>query len=169
MQEFSPNMRVAVFVDVQNLFYGSQQEYDKRLDYINFLEWCVKKRSLIRAIAYIVEDADKDQSRFKTMLKSIGFEIMSKPLIRRTDGSSKGNWDIAIAVDAVAVAPKVDAIVLATGDGDFMYLAEYLRNQGCRVEACGFTKSTSRNLIDSVDHFESIPQELCTYNVVRTM
>lgn len=160
-QRFSPSMKVAVLVDVQNLYYGAISEYEGRLNYGKFLEWMVRGRTLTRAIAYIVEAEDSNQAAFKHILKDLGFEIMSKPLIRRVDGSSKGNWDLAIAMDAVSIAPKVDAVVLATGDGDFMYVAEYLRNHGCRVEATGFASSTSTHLIDSVNEFRYVTPELC--------
>lgn len=160
-QSFSPSMKVAVFVDVQNLYYGALSEYDARLNYGKFIDWVVRDRTLTRAIAYIVEAEDSNQNAFKNVLRTHGFEIMSKPLIRRADGSSKGNWDLAIAMDAVSIAPKVDAVVLATGDGDFMYVAEYLRNHGCRVEAAGFESSTSENLVNSVNEFRYISDEVC--------
>lgn len=161
---FSPSMKVALFVDVQNLYYGSKQQYNSRVDYAALLEWVMRGRSLIRAIAYIVESEDNDQTGFKNSLRAAGFEVMSKQLIRRQDGSSKGNWDIAIAVDAMTIAPKVDAVVIASGDGDFMYLAEYLRNNGCRVEAVGFESSTSRLLSEAVHEFRNITPDICTYD-----
>lgn len=160
-QRFSPSMKVAVLVDVQNLYYGALTEYDSRVNYGKFIDWLVRDRTLTRAIAYIVEAEDSNQAAFKNVLRDLGFEIMSKPLIRRVDGSSKGNWDLAIAMDAVSIAPKVDAVVLATGDGDFMYVAEYLRNHGCRVEAAGFESSTSQNLINSVNEFRYISSDVC--------
>ena len=160
-QRFSPNMKVAVFVDAQNLYYGAISQYSGRVNYSRFLDWLVRDRMLTRAIIYTVEADDSNQEAFKFVLRDLGFEVMSKPLIRRADGSSKGNWDLAIAMDAVSIAPKVDTVILATGDGDFMYVAEYLRNHGCRVEAAGFETSTSKLLVNSVNEFRYIPEDVC--------
>ncbi len=160
-QRFSPSMKIAIFLDVQNLYYGALNEYKARLNYNKFIEWITRGRIITRVIAYVVEAEDSNQEGFKNALKDLGVEVMSKPLIRRSDGSSKGNWDLAIAMDAVSIAPKVDTIVLATGDGDFMYVADYLRNHGCRVEAAGFERSTSTNLVDAVNEYRYIPAELC--------
>ena len=167
MIQRSKSERVAIFADVQNLYYGSQQEYNSRLDFRKFLDWAVAERSMIRAVAYIVEDGEHDQEAFKAMLWDAGFEIRSKPLIKRRDGSKKGNWDIAIAVDAMAIGPRVDTVIIASGDGDFSDLADHLINTGVRVEASGFKSSTGHQIIDASTEYRAIPEDLCPIPVKR--
>ena len=58
-----------------------------------------------------------------------------------------------MAVDAIKLAHKVDAIVLVTGDGDFIPLVEYVKSQGCQVEAITFGRSASGKLRETVDDF----------------
>ena len=50
-----------------------------------------------------------------------------KPYIKRSDGSSKGDWDVGITLDIIDFASKSDIIVLASGDGDFDILIKNKR------------------------------------------
>ncbi|MFA6602056.1 MAG: NYN domain-containing protein, partial [Candidatus Paceibacterota bacterium] len=71
-----------------------------------------------------------------------------------SSGAKKADWDVGMAIDAVRLAPKLDAVILLTGDGDFVPLVEYLQmNLGCQVEVVSFGKSTSAKLIEATDHF----------------
>ena len=65
----------------------------------------------------------------------------------------KADWDVGITIDAVRIAPNVDAIILASGDGDFLQLVEYLKNQGKRVEIIAFGRSASARLKEAADEF----------------
>ena len=51
------------------------------------------------------------------------------------------------------LASKLDAVVLVSGDGDYVPMVEYLQNMGTQVEAISFGKSTSGKLRESVDDF----------------
>ena len=66
----------------------------------------------------------------------------------------KGDWDVGLAVDAIKAGAKLDAIVLVTGDGDFVPLVEFLKvNFGCQVEVIAFGRSTSGQLKEAADDF----------------
>lgn len=66
----------------------------------------------------------------------------------------KADWDVGITVDAIKLADKLDAIVLVTGDGDFLPLVNYLQNtKGCLVEVAAFRQTTSSKLIEAADDF----------------
>lgn len=160
----SPAQRVAVLVDVQNMFYSAKHLHRSKLDYSRVLEGALDGRLLVRAIAYIIQKADVDQSGFHEALARFGYELKIKELkIRQVEGSertvAKGSWDIGIAVDAMQLAPKIDTLILVTGDGDYSYLADTIRNLGVKVEVVSFEGSTASELVRSCDRFVPIKQE----------
>lgn len=140
------NQRVGIFVDVQNLFYSAKFQHHMKVDFAKLLNMCVNERMLIRALAYIVQTPDIDQSSFINVLSSIGFEVKSKALRVRPDGTAKGDWDMGIAIDSIAMANRLDVIVLVSGDGDFCDLVEMLKSNGVVVEIISFPNNTSEDL-----------------------
>lgn len=150
------SQRVGVFVDVQNLFYSARALHQGKMNFKKLLESIVGGRQLSRAIAYIVQKPDIDQSAFIDALKRLGYEIKSKELRIRFDGTAKGDWDMGIAIDALAMASKLDVVILVSGDGDFVPLVEMLKAQGCKVEVVSFEKSTSAELIKAATEYTAI-------------
>lgn len=151
-----PDQRVGVFVDVQNLFYSARALHQSKMNFKKLLESIVHGRKLTRAIAYIVKKPEIDQSGFIDALTRLGYEIKSKDLRVRLDGTAKGDWDMGIAIDAVAMAQKLDVVILVSGDGDFVPLVEMLKAQGCKVEVVSFEKSTAVELIDAATEYIAI-------------
>ncbi len=151
-----PSQRVGVFVDVQNLFYSARALHHKKMNFRKMLDHIVAGRQLARAVAYIVQKQDVDQSAFIDTLSRLGYEIRSKDLRIRMDGTAKGDWDMGIAIDALAMAPKLDVVVLVSGDGDFVPLVEMLKAQGCKVEVYSFEKSTAIELVQSATEYTPI-------------
>jgi len=152
--------RVGVFVDVQNLFYSARALHHGKINFKKLLEYLVAGRELTRAIAYIVQKPESDQTGFIEALESVGYEIKSKDLKIRLDGTAKGDWDMGIAIDALAIAPKLDVVVLVSGDGDFVPLVEMLKAQGCRVEVASFEKSSAVELINSASEYIAIEKSM---------
>jgi len=126
--------RVAIFVDVQNMFYSAKTLHQSKIDYRKLLEEILKGRQLVRATAYVVQKADVDQSAFLEALRRSGYEVKGKELTIRDDGTSKGDWKVEIALDAVALGARMDCMVLVSGDGDFVPLLRTLDAHGCRTE-----------------------------------
>ncbi|WP_406660974.1 NYN domain-containing protein [Methanolobus sp. ZRKC3] len=147
------DQRIAVFADVQNMFYAARNIYDDWLDYYKLLNTAINGRKLIRAIAYVVETDGVDQSGFKHILETAGWEIRTKQLKIRPDGSTKGDWDMGIAIDAISIAHKVDTVVLVSGDGDFTALVDHLKASGVRVEVTSFERNTALELINSATSY----------------
>ena len=146
--------RVGVYVDVQNLYYSAKYMYKSKVSFRALLNEAVRGRRLIRAIAYVIKADEKDESSFFEALKGQGYEIKAKDLQVFVGGAKKGNWDIGIAVDMIEFAPKLDAVILVSGDGDFVPLVEHLKHAvGCFVEVMAFQKSCAQKLIDSADNF----------------
>lgn len=146
--------RVGVFIDAQNLYHSAKNLYGRRVNFGNILESAVSGRTLIRALAYVITTESGEETEFFEALGKIGIETKAKDLQIFFGGAKKADWDVGLAIDAVKAAPKLDTIVLVSGDGDFIPLVEYLQhNEGCQVEVISFAKSSSSKLIDACDDF----------------
>src|SRR3990167_801240 len=152
--------RIGVFVDVQNMFYSAKALHQSKIDYSKLLLEIVGDRNLTRAIAYVVQKPDVDQCICKDALSRLGYEIKSKELRLRPDGTAKGDWDMGIAIDTIAIATRLDAVVLVSGDGDFVPLVEMLKANGCRVEVVSFRKSTSNDLIQCATKYTALDEDM---------
>jgi len=150
------DQRIGVFVDVQNLYYSAKNLYGRKVNFGEVLKAVVGNRKLIRAIAYVVKAQNIDEQKFFEALGNQGFEVKMKELQVFYGGHKKGDWDVGIAIDAIRQSPKLDAVILVTGDGDFVPLVEYLRNHGQYVEAAAFGESSSSLLKSEVDEFTDL-------------
>lgn len=150
--------RVGVFVDVQNLYYSARNIYNSRVNFSALLKDVVGKRKLIRAIAYVIRAQMPEEHTFFDALSKAGFEVKAKDLQVFFGGIKKGDWDVGITMDMIRQMNKLDSAILASGDGDYLPLLEYLKNFGVRVEIIAFGKSASAKLIDAADDFIDMDQ-----------
>lgn len=153
------NQRVAVFVDVQNMYYSSKNVFKRKVNFGSVLKKAVSGRMLIRAFAYVIMADIKEETNFFGALESFGYEVKSKDLQVFFGGAKKGDWDVGIAMDIIRMAPKVDTIVLVSGDGDFTDLIKYVKALGCRAEVMSIKETASKKLIDEADDFEHIDKK----------
>lgn len=150
---------IAVFVDVQNIYYTTRDIYQRSFNYRQFWKTLSQQGCIHAAYAYAIHRGDDQQLRFQQALKAIGFTVKCKPYIQRQDGSAKGDWDVGITIDVMATAAKkeVDTIVLLSGDGDFDLLLERVKlDYGMAVEVYGVPELTAKSLIDSASTFHPI-------------
>lgn len=147
------NQRVAVFLDMQNLYHSARAIYQKRVNLQELLEAAVGERQLVRSFAYVVSTKTGEEKPFFEALEKQGIEIRSKELQEYYGGMKKADWDVGLAVDAIKTSDLVDVIVIVSGDGDYIPLVEYLKNHGRRVEVMAFGKSTSSKLREVADSF----------------
>ena len=148
------DQRVGVLVDIQNLYYSAKALYKKKVSFGNILTESVGNRKLIRAIAYGIATLEGAEGKFFDALAKSGYEVKTKDLQIFPDGSKKADWDVGMAIDAIRIAPKLDVVVLVTGDGDFLPLVRFLRDHlGCIVEVMAFQKTCSSKLIEEADDF----------------
>ncbi len=157
--------RVAIFVDIQNLYHSAKNLYNCRVNYKELVRHLAGDRKLIRAIAYVVKtEATEGESSFFEALRQAGLELRVKDIQIYPGGMKKADWDVGMAIDAVRLAESVDAVVLVTGDGDFIPLVEYLRwGLGREVEVAGFSRTSSGKFREATDRFipiEEIPRIL---------
>ena len=146
--------RVGIFIDTQNLYHSAKNLYKRKVNFGAILKEGVAGRKLVRAIAYVITTEREDEKGFFEALEKLGIETKTKDLQIFFGGAKKADWDVGLAMDAVKLAPKLDAVVIVSGDGDFIPLVEYLQlHSGIQVEVLSFKKSSSSKLIEKVDDF----------------
>lgn len=160
-QKIYQNQKVAVFLDVQNLYYSARDTFNRKVDFAKVLDKILSGRILIRAIAYLVKLYGVDQKGFIHTLKQIGYQVREKEpkIFKRYDESGnlwttvKADWDMGIAMDAISLSEKVDVAILISGDGDFKDLVRYLQTKGVKVEVAAFRQTCAKELIEASDEF----------------
>ncbi|KKS65462.1 MAG: hypothetical protein UV67_C0032G0003 [Parcubacteria group bacterium GW2011_GWC1_43_12] len=158
------DQRVGVFIDVPNLYHSAKNLYQAKVNFKEVLKTAVAGRQLIRALAYSIKTEGGEENAFFEALSKVGIEMKVKDLQIFPGGMKKGDWDVGLAVDAIKLSGKLDAIVLVTGDGDFVPLVEYLKiKSGCQVELIAFGRSASGILREEVDDFVDLSQDMKRY------
>lgn len=119
--------RVAILADVQSLFFAAKNVAQSKVEYGKLLRHLVGERQLTRAIAYVVQR--EGSGGFSEALLRCGYEIRRKELPVRTESEMqpKWSWVAGICVNALALAPRVDTIVVATCDETLIPLIESLK------------------------------------------
>jgi len=155
-----PEQRVGIFIDTQNLYHSAKNLYHARVNFGNVLKDSLAGRRLVRARAYAVTTESGEETAFFEALSKVGIEMRLKELQVFAGGAKKADWDVGLAVDAIAAAPKLDTVILFTGDGDFVPLVQYLQmHSGCQAEVVSFGRSTSLKLKEAADDFFDLDQE----------
>jgi uncharacterized LabA/DUF88 family protein len=152
---------VAIFVDVQNIYYTTRRQFSRHFDYNRFWAEVTRNRKVVKAMAFATDRGDEKQMQFQNILRAIGFEVKLKPFIQRLDGSAKGDWDVGITLEVLEYAPQADVVVLATGDGDFDLLVHKIRERhGVSVEVYGVAELSAGSLIRAANRFIAIKDPL---------
>ena len=153
--------KVSIFVDVQNIYYTTKSVYQRNFDYNKFWTQATLDRQVVTARAYATSRGDRKQTEFQNILRAIGFDVKLKPFIRRSDGSSKGDWDVGITIDVIEYAQESDIIVLASGDGDFDLLIKAIKIKfNTDSEIYGVPDRTASSLIAEATWFKPIDDKL---------
>lgn len=153
--------KVAIFADVQNIYYTCRHRYQKHFNYGAFWRQVSADREIVAAFAYAIERGDSKQQGFQQILKDIGFQVKLKPYIQRSDGSAKGDWDVGITLDVLEMSEQVDVVILLSGDGDFQLLLQKARDRyRVRSEVYGVAALTAQSLIQAADRFVAIDERL---------
>ncbi|HEY4527931.1 MAG TPA: NYN domain-containing protein, partial [Candidatus Paceibacterota bacterium] len=161
------NQRVAVFIDAQNMYHSARSLFGGRLNFKELLKQAVYGRQLVRAFGYVIRTKTGEEKPFIDALLNLGIETREKDLQEFFGGAKKADWDVGIAVDAIRTAEIVDVVVLVSGDGDFIPLVEFLKNQGRRVEVMAFGPSASGKLKEMADEFIDLADEPGKYILKR--
>lgn len=155
--------RVEVLIDVQNLYYSARNLHQAKVNFKEVLKKAIAGRKFIRAFAYVVRTKTGEEKAFFEALTKLGIETKVRDLQEFYGGTKKADWDVGIVIDAIRTAPGVDVVILCSGDGDFIPLVEYLKNQGKRVEIVAFGRTTSSRLKEVADEFIDLEKNLKTF------
>lgn len=158
--KFVKKETVAIFVDSQNLYYSARTGYAAKVNYEKLLRLITGNRHLMKAYAYIVQPPEGDVKPFATSLERIGYIVKTKDVRTRANGSAKANWDMGIALDILGILDRVDTIVLASGDGDFVPLVDFIKGKNKRVEIFAFPDNTAYDLKEKADRFEPLGENV---------
>ncbi len=152
---------VAIFVDVQNIYYTVKDAFHRHFNYQSFWEQATQGRQVIAAYAYAIDKGDARQQAFQNILRQIGFEVKLKPFIQRTDGSAKGDWDVGITLDVMDLSDQADVVILLSGDGDFAILLDKLHSRHeITTEVYGVKQLTAPALVNAASRFYEIDKDL---------
>jgi uncharacterized LabA/DUF88 family protein len=153
--------KIAIFVDVQNIYYTTRQAYARQFNYRKLWQRISAGGEIVLANAYAIQRNDEKQLQFQNVLNQIGFTIKLKPYIQRSDGSAKGDWDVGITIDVMEAAKTIDTVVLLSGDGDFdMLLNKIKKDYAVRAEVYGVPALTANSLIDAASVYHPIESDL---------
>jgi len=153
--------KIAIFVDVQNIYYTTRQAYGRQFNYRKLWNRIAYEGEIISATAYAIYRNDDKQIKFQDALKHIGFTVKLKPYIQRSDGSAKGDWDVGITIDVMEAAKEVDTVVLLSGDGDFdLLLQKIIADYGITTQVYGVPALTANSLVDATTEYHPIEKEL---------
>jgi len=162
--------RVGIFIDTQNLYHGAKNLYRSKVNFNNIIQDVLKDRDLIRAIAYVINTDSQEEQNFFDALGKIGIEAKIKDIQIFSSGSKKADWDVGLAIDTIRMAPKLDVIVIASGDGDFVHLIQYLQGTfGCRVEVVAFGQSASSMVKEYADEFIDLSENPSRYLIYKNL
>ncbi len=154
-------MKIAIFVDVQNIFYTTRDFYQRQFNYRKFWQVIEPQGDIVLANAYAIHRIDTQQHKIQSALRYIGFEVKLKPFTRRADGTTKGDWDVGITIDVMDAAPTVDKVILLSGDGDFSVLLDKLKHSyGVITEVYSVKELTANTLINAATRYYAIGLDL---------
>ncbi|NQD92895.1 NYN domain-containing protein [Pseudomonas sp. CrR25] len=156
--------KIAVFADVQNLYYTVRQAHGCHFDYAALWADISRDGQIVEAYAYAIDRGDAKQQQFQQILRNLGFTVKLKPYIQRSDGSAKGDWDVGICIDILDAVARVDQVVLASGDGDFDLLLDKVRSQGVEAVAYGVPGLTAQSLVRAASRYVPIEGALLLRN-----
>ncbi len=153
-----PDQRVGVFIDTQNMYYSARSIFGRKVNFGNIVKDAVGDRKLIRAVAYVVRTKTEDEKPFFEALLNLGIETREKDLMEYLSGQKKADWDVGLTVDIIRMLDMLDVIVLVSGDGDFVYLSDYVKSRGRIMQVMAFRETTATRLVDSADVYVNLSE-----------
>ena len=147
--------RIGVFIDLQNIYLAVKTiEQKSKINFTALKEFLHSHDAIVTMSVFTCYDPEyKSQIDFINHLALLGYRVVSKPLKKLPDGTTKANMDLEMAMEVMNQAPHLDEIILITGDGDFVPLVSYLCSLGKFVKVIGPDVLTSPDLIRACHTF----------------
>lgn len=144
---------VAILVDGNNIERSLESEYRSSSIMINFdvlIPRLLGGRGLNRLIYF--REGKNISSKLAERLHTNYFGSV-RPCHKSAD--------IPLSINATQLASKVDAIIILSGDSDYVELVRHLKSEGVRVEICAVESTTAEVLREEADYFQPITKEDC--------
>ena len=155
--------RVAIFIDGSNLYHALRANF-RRYD-LNFAEFASKlcgERRLFRVYYYnVLQDPTQRAEGYREQQEFLN-ALRETPYLEVRLGGTKLSQgipvekgiDIMLATDLLHFAWNglYDVAVLVSGDSDFAYALQAVKNMGKHVEVAYFESNISRDLLDVADN-----------------
>ena len=165
-----PPRRVAIFIDGSNLYHSLEENcgrYD--LNFHAFSKKLAKGRTVFRTYYYnVLQDPERspqgyqDQQKFLTALYNTPYlEVRLGGAKMRGATTVQKGVDIMIATDLLRFAweDRYDVAVLVSGDSDFSYAVQTVKDMGKHVEVAAFPANLSWELVNVSDDREFFTPE----------
>jgi uncharacterized LabA/DUF88 family protein len=153
---FAAQQKSALFIDGANL-YAATRSLGFDIDYRRLLDYFESKLNVVRAYYYSALLETEEYSPLKPLtdwLAYNGYSLVTKPAKEFTDALGrrriKGNMDIELAIDMLELAPKLDHVILFSGDSDFRRLVEAVQRKGVRVSVVSTIKTSPPMIADEL-------------------
>jgi uncharacterized LabA/DUF88 family protein len=162
-REHSIDDRVAIFIDGSNLYHGLRSTFGRHnLNFAEFANKLCGPRRLFRTYYYNVlqdpaqrPDSYREQQEFLDILRKTPYLEIRLGGTKVSQGIpvEKG-IDIMLATDLLYFAWNdfYDVAVLVSGDADFAYALQAVKNMGKHVEVAYFETGGSKDLLSVADN-----------------
>ncbi|MBI5405796.1 NYN domain-containing protein [Candidatus Kaiserbacteria bacterium] len=143
--------KTAVFIDAANIFY-SQKTLKWRIDYEKLSSYLHKEADITGIYYYtgMVGVLEK-QKAFVSKLQMLGYRVTTKEVkfikVAGSPDIPKGNLDVELALDAFRLKDNFETLILFSGDSDFAYLLDLLKQKGKYVIVVSMRGHISRELL----------------------
>lgn len=153
---FDPQERLGIFIDGAHL-YAVSRNLGFDVDYKNLLGFFRRQARLVRAAYYTALLENEEYSPLRPLVDWLGYNgyfVVTKPAREFTDAAGRrrvrGNIEVEMAVDVLTLAPRLDHVVLVTGDGDLRRLAEAVQQLGVRVSVLSTIRTQPAMISDEL-------------------
>lgn len=155
--------RVAIFIDGSNLYHALRNKFGRHdIKFNKFIEKLCGERYLLRTYYYNVlqdpnqrPDGYRDQREFLDILRKTPYLEVRLGTTKLSQGVpvEKG-VDIMLATDLLNFAWNnlYDVAILVSGDADFAYALQTVKNMGKHIEIAYFESAVSKDLLDIADN-----------------
>lgn len=138
------------YVDGANMFYA-QKKVGWSLDWAKIKNVLRSDRSIVEWRYYVAfKDGDEKMQSYLRYLDAIGFVAVTKPLkkinLQHSGFMYKANFDVEMTADILLDKTNIDEVVIFSGDSDFKYLVEKLKDTGKKVTVFAFRKTIAWEL-----------------------
>lgn len=163
------DQRVAIFIDGSNLYHALRSNFSRfDLDFAEFVKKLTGSRRLFRAYYYNVlqdaaqrADAAREQQEFLSALRDTPYLEVRLGSLKLSQGIpvEKG-VDVMLVTDLLEFAWKdlYDVAVLVSGDSDFAYALQAVKNMGKYVEVACFESNVSKDILSVADSKQVLDQ-----------